>query len=269
MRILLNVLIGAALLTGCGQHATPSAVSDWSPPQNPNPGKILDEGQADASAGRPADALAKYVWFYQNALKYDPAESGVRVSFALSDWAELGETYPPALERLRAFRDEAAEKVRLGNDAILSFDDFVAINEYLKDDASTSDLFAWLDTSKPDTARGFFDRSQPRLLPALVKTKNYGLAGKYIDPNTSFNRILRLYRKLVDHANQRHDSEMKDFQDRDFVVETTTLIAILIIDDRKKDAQQIVDEVARESGLPDFKVEIQKALKGEIPSQVP
>ena len=75
---------------------TTSAVGDWTPPSNPNPDKILREAQDDARAGRYPDALAKHVWFHENALTYAPAMYGVRLSFALSYWVNLGNLYPPA-----------------------------------------------------------------------------------------------------------------------------------------------------------------------------
>ncbi|MEI9962222.1 MAG: hypothetical protein WDM76_14140 [Limisphaerales bacterium] len=42
----------------------------WRPPQNPDPNKILKEAESDTAAGRYTDALAKHVWYHENALKY-------------------------------------------------------------------------------------------------------------------------------------------------------------------------------------------------------
>jgi hypothetical protein len=270
MRYILIVLIGAALIAGCGKRTTSTTISNWTPPQSPNPQKILNEADADARAGQYTNALAKYVWFYQNALKYDPDMRGVRVSFALSSWAQLGESYPPALEQLKAVRDEAAKNVRQGKDSMNAFQDFVAINFTLKDDGNTSDLFTWLDDNKPDVAKEVFDRTQNWLLPALVKTKNYSVCGKYIDPNTSFRQILQLYRTMMEQVNQgRVGNEIKNFANQNFINKTTTLIAILVIDNRKTDVQQIVDKISKESDLPEFKEQINKALSGKVPTQFP
>jgi len=267
MRFIFIVLIEVALMTGCGTHAAPSAVSTWTPPRHPSPEAILNEAEDDARAGRYAIALAKQVWFYQNALKYDPAQSGVRVSFALLDWAQLGEAYPPALEQLKVFRDEAAEHVRHGKDVVSDFGDFVAINEHLDDDHNTSQFFAWLDANKPEMARAVFEPSEQLLLPALVKNKEYILCGKYVDADASFKKILQFYRHMMEHVNQHDDGgDMKTFERQDFINKTTTLIAILIINHRETDAQGIVDKIAKESGLPEFKAEIQRSLNGEPPA---
>jgi len=278
MRYTFIFLIGIVLIIGCSKHSQSSGssnqnsslVSNWTPPENPNPQKIYNEAQADTDAGQYPNALTKYVWFFQSALKYDPAQRGVRVSFVLMSWAKLGESYPPALDKLKAVRDEAEQNVRQGKDVVNAFQDFVAINATLKDDDNTSDFFAWLDANKPDVAKAVFDRTQNWLLPALVKTKKYAVCGKYINPDASFKQILKLYRTMMEQVNQgRVGSEIKDFANQNFINKTTTLIALLSITDRKADAQQIVDKISEESDLPEFKDQIQKALNGQVPTQFP
>jgi hypothetical protein len=266
MKYVWILLIGLALVTGCNRHPVSSA---WTPPQNPDPQKILTEADEDTGARQYTNALAKYVWFYQNALKYDPAMRGVRVSFALSSWERLGEVYPPALDKLKAVRDEAEAKVRQGNDVEAAFEDFVAINGTLKDDDRTSQFFAWLDANRPELAKEAFDRTQNWLLPALIEVKQYQLCSKYIDPKSSFDEILRLYRTTTKHATESKDSSLKNFEDKYFINRTTMLIAVLTVTDRKGDAQQIVDRISKEQGLPEFKTEIEKALNGEVPPPWP
>lgn len=271
MRYILILLMGAALIISCSKqtNASPAAISNWMPPQNPSPQKILNEADADTQAGQYPNALAKYVWFYQNAVKYDAAERGVRVSFALSSWATLGESYPPALDKLKAVRDEAGQNVRQGKDALNAFEDFAAIDSSLKDENKTSDLFVWLDANKPELSKAVFDRTQNWLLPALVIEKQYQLCGKYIDANSSFDQILNLYRMTIKQAATQNDTSLKDFEGQYFINRTATLIALLSITDRKTDAQQIIDRISKEPNLPEFKAEIQKAFSGEIPQPWP
>jgi hypothetical protein len=246
---------------GCGKHAAEPAVASWMPPQNPNPKSILNEAQSDARSGQYASALAKYVWFYKNALKYAPAMRGVRLSFALGYWADLGASYPPALEQLKGARDEAAES---------AFGDFVAINAVLKNDSSTAGLFTWLDANKPAIAKSVFDRDQYWLLLALVKTKNYSLCGRYIDPDASFEQALQLHRTMMEGMVQYHlNGAVKDFSNRELINKSMTLVAVLVIDGRKPDAQRIADKISKEPDLPEFKADIQKALNGEVPAQFP
>lgn len=269
MRYILILLVGAALITSCSKQTNPpSTVSTWTPPQNPNPQEILDDAQADAQAGKYADALAKHVWFYQNALKYDQGLYGVRLSFALSYWIDLGATYPPALEKLKALRDEAETNVREGKNVKDSFHDVKSINEVLKEDAKTVQLFIWLDSNKPDSAKIVFNRAEP----ALIKSKEYRLCGKYIDdPDASFSRNLNLYRKNMELVPKPGfgGKNLQNFAEKNFINETTTLIALLVVNDRKVEAQQIVNTISKEQNIPEFKDEIQKALNGEVPQPWP
>ncbi len=58
-----------------------------------------------------AEALGMFVWYYENILNYFPgAQSGVRNSYCLENWVNLGNVYPPALDKLRQIK---ADKVKL------------------------------------------------------------------------------------------------------------------------------------------------------------
>jgi tetratricopeptide (TPR) repeat protein len=265
----------ALLATGFGSFSRASdstnqithAVANWTPPQNPNPSKILEEAEADAKAGNYANALAKHIWFYENALNYNSGLYGVRLSFALSDWVELGKAYPPALEKLKALRDEAEKNVRVDKKVRDSFVDFAAINGYLKDEAKTDDFFVWLDSNKPDAAKEIFDEARP----ALIKSKNYQLCGKYIKPESFFDEALNLYRENMQLSKKPKfdNGRLQAFARKKFVNDTATLIALLVVNDRKKEAKQIVDRISEEPDLPEFKAEIEKALTGEVPPPWP
>jgi hypothetical protein len=262
MNFFWTLLIGIILIAGCSQH---SAVSKWVPPQNPNPSKILEEAEADNRDGNYANALAKHVWFYQNALKYNEGLYGVRLSFALSDWVELGKVYPPALEKLKAFRDEAESNVRKQTSIRDNFHDFESINKELSEESKTIALFVWLDSNQPNSAKQVFDLAEP----ALVISNEYRLCGKYIDADASFKTALESYRTTSKIAQEKLGKRVQDFADNSFKNETTTLIALLVVNNQKAEAQRIADKIFKESNLPEFKDEIQKALNGEVPPPWP
>ena len=90
---------------------TSRAFAEWQPPEKPDPSTILREAERDMRAGRFEDALAKHVWYHENALKHDDGQTGVRRSFALADWLELGKKHAPALAKLEAYRQEARKQV--------------------------------------------------------------------------------------------------------------------------------------------------------------
>ena len=101
-----------------------SLADDWTPPKNPDPSAIMREAKADTARGNYEVALAKQLWYHNNAVKLKPSQSGVRLSFALSNWLKLGEVYPPALEKMRQIRDETENKIRDENRVRVNFEDF-------------------------------------------------------------------------------------------------------------------------------------------------
>ena len=111
---------------------TVGRADDWTPPENPDPNLILREAKKDASRGDYELALAKQLWYHENAVKLNPSQSGIRRSFALSYWLELGENYPPALEKMRQIRDETKHKIRDPNRVRVRFHDFKALNKTFK-----------------------------------------------------------------------------------------------------------------------------------------
>jgi hypothetical protein len=243
--------------------------ADWTPPKDPNPEKILTEAQDDSRAGRYEDALAKQVWFHENALKYAPAMSGVRLSFALGQWLELGERYPPAMTRLKATRDQAEGAVKEGTDPRHAFLDAAAINRELRDTGRTRNLFLWLDENKPEVARRTYDAAEP----ALIAAKDYRLCGKYLDPDRQFIRDVDLYRTTKNMARgedmKDYAAELEEHSNKMFAQDAATLVALLVLNDRQADADRIAADALKESDYPALKGMIEKALKGELPSPAP
>lgn len=244
-------------------------LADWTPPANPDPDKILDEAQADARTRRYADALAKHVWFHENALKYAPSLGGVRLSFALGYWIKLGDVYPPARQKLKSIRDEDGKKIRDADRDRRIFElfhDYASINRELEDESKTTELFVWLDANKPKAASRVFDVAEN----ALIQSKQYRLCGKYIDPDLNLSRIVRLYR--LDKGlskDKKFGAELGDYTEKSFSHEVATLVALLVINDRKADALRVAEKALKERDDPVFRQELEKAKKGEVPPPWP
>jgi hypothetical protein len=237
-------------------------LAQWKPPAKPDPSKILHEARHDREAGQFADALAKHVWYHENALKYQPAQYGVRLSFALMDWVELGDLYPPALLMLQSIRDTAGKEVREATgdeNSFHIFHDFAAINGALKEQNKTTDLFVWLDANKPKSAKRAFDVAEP----ALIRSKQYRLCGKYIDADRSFEQSVDIYR-----LNKRI-SRGPEFADKMFSNSSATLVALLVLNDRKTDALRIAEKALKELDAAEFKQTLEQAKKGELPPSWP
>lgn len=242
-----------------------STADAWAPAQDPDPQAILQEAYRDAQAKRYDIALAKHRWFHRHALSITPSLYGVRLSFALGSWHELGKAYPPAMEELKEARDVAARRVKQGEDLRQSFHDMAAINRTLGADALTRQAFEALDSSDSEAAKEVFELAQP----ALVRGKAYKLLEKYVDPKKDFAEM----KEAFEHGKQL-GGENKRFQElrlaeRRFTNEAATLVAILVISGRTEEAKEIA--ASAKSALEDtsFHDQIDEALEGTVPEPWP
>jgi hypothetical protein len=255
-------VLAAAALCLLLTNAAPAA---WKPPKDPNPDRILSEARDDTAAGRYADALEKHVWFHENALKYAPAMYGVRLSFALSYWKTLADAYPPALDALKAARDRAAEDVRAGKDVRHSFHDLAAINQTLEENAGTKEVFLWLDSERPRDAEKVFDVAER----SLVEAKEFAVCGKYLDPDDSYSRMARIHQENLRLAKTDLGPELGDFGDRIFAHDAATLVALLVLNDRRPEAERIAQQALLESEDARLKLALDAALDGQLPPLFP
>ncbi|HEY4260994.1 MAG TPA: hypothetical protein VGM98_12570 [Schlesneria sp.] len=244
------------------------AFAEWTPPENPDPHAILQEAKADARAKRYEDALAKHVWFHQNALTFQPALYGVRLSFALEYWMDLGKSYPPAIVKLKSIRDDARRKVLDANLKSVNepFHDFVSINRALDEEPKSKELFVQLDQDKPALAKEVFDLARP----SLINAKAYQLCGKYLEPRSIFDKSkeqFNYYQQPAEDA--KVGDRQRQFGESKFTNEVTTLVALLILNDRKVEAQRFADEAKKEWNNAAFHMALDQALKGIVPKPWP
>lgn len=235
----------------------------WTPPARPDPDAILQDAKADAQAGRYAVALAKHEWFHREVLKIDPAFYGVRLSFALGHWVELGRSYPPALESLKRIREEALRAVLNGQGGFAQFHDFVAINENLDESSRTVDAFLRIDKQNPVLAGTLYDLAEP----ALVEAKEYAVCGRRIQPDEGWARIAYAYatQKTLDGLGPQH----REYVERKFVHDTGQLIALLVLNQRSSEAERVARKARAESEDPTFQAAIDAALTGTLPVPYP
>jgi tetratricopeptide (TPR) repeat protein len=241
------------------------AAREWMPSDHPDPHKILREADEDARRGKYEAALKKYQWFHRNALDIEPALAGVRLSFALSAWRRLGGAYPPALAALTETRDAALESFKRERREG-AFADFVAINRTLGEDSRTAEAFVLLDKEDPEMARQVFGRARP----ALIKAKEYSLCGKYLKPKEDLSRALELYRMNKDSAkDERFGPEFKRFAEESFTNETTTIIALLVVNGREEEAKDVASAAKSERDDSAFHAAVERALQGVVPEPSP
>lgn len=256
--LVLSVLLGSAS----------AMAQQWIPPENPEPQKIRDEADLDIEQGRLGLAAEKYLWYHHNALKYQPSLGGVRLSYALGDWRDLADMYPPALQDMRLVRDRAEESIRGGNDDFSAFQDFVALNDVLRNDGRTIELFKWLDQNNRHLARSVFIVAQD----ALVAGSEYEICEKYIVGRNSFEYALERHEDTVRRFKERYkdepDAPIFESFDMMFARQSSFIIAILVNRDRQSEADAIAERALSLLDDEIHKVQISDALEGIPPERL-
>jgi hypothetical protein len=150
--------------------------------------KALREARQLVKSEQYAAALEKYIWFHDHALDFDRALVGVRLSYAISEWVDLGEVYPPARSALESVRDAKAELLAQGTYDVSLFHDVALINRAFGQVDRTSDLFKSIANADRDVAAKCFNIA----LESLVRMKEFDLARSFIsDPIKEIDHFAR------------------------------------------------------------------------------
>jgi tetratricopeptide (TPR) repeat protein len=187
--------------------------------------KYLSDTKDLAEAGKYKEALERHIWFHDHALEHEPAMYGVRLSFALSSWMEMGEKYPQAIEALVEIRDRKMKLLLEGKDSHELFHDVASINEALGEPEKTVSLFEQVDEKQPKAAKGYWNVAKD----AVIDAKRYDLARKYIgNPVREFIRVKAMY----DHNTSLYDDpriggdRFKAYNENNLVEESLRLIEV-------------------------------------------
>jgi hypothetical protein len=234
----------------------------FSPTTGIQPDDVFRDAVKDAVAGRHQLALEKLVWFHENTIRIQPSLSGVRRSYALRAWKELGDKYPPALTALRRSRDAARHGARnkRGKAAGHCYADFAAINHYLIEEAKTVRLFKWLHKHRPKVARDVYHRTEE----VVARAKEFKLCGAYIDSSKQFARLRMGFRVNMRLARKEFGTEHEEYARKSFSEKTTRLVALLTLNERTKEAKQVVVRAKRVWSNEDFSQQLELAQQGRF-----
>jgi hypothetical protein len=174
--------------------------------------QALNDAQSFARAGDYAKALERHEWYHANALRISPAQYGVRLSFALSYWKNLGDKYPPALASLTALRDNGTQTVLAGTAAPELFHDVVSINRTLGQSGKSVELFKTLDQKQPELARRCLRNVEEALISAGEMELFMKCGG---DPVSLLKKKIGLHQIVAGQISARPGSErsIKSFED--------------------------------------------------------
>jgi hypothetical protein len=197
----------------------------------------LEAAQKLACDGKYEEALQKHIWYHKHALEIDYGQYGVRLSFALSYWVDLGKKYPPALKSLKEIRDEDCARLTAGEQNRDLFHDIVAINEEVGESAATVGLFKKLDAAEPTFASSVAELADKSLFDA----EEFQLEKKYLgDPFVRFAEVKRTLDFGLEFAKAcRTASRSGQAFENNFTQDVVRLIVVLDKTGEHEIAQQI------------------------------
>lgn len=200
--------------------------------------KDLDNIRALTAAGQYQQALEKHLWFHEES-KSSAGMAGVRLSFAISAWIELGQKYPPAIQALTRIRDNDREVLLSGNGGFGNFHDLSAINSGLGDDENTLQLFLLLDKKFPGQAKAYYIVAEN----LLIRNKQYHICAKYIgDPIIKFEGLRHsreLNLSLAKTNSEMSDAFFLEFADKNYIEGVITLIEVLVAINKRAEAEEV------------------------------
>jgi hypothetical protein len=230
---------------------------------DPSPTQVLREAQELARQGKYEEALQKHLWYHEHALEKDPAQTGVRLSFALMDWINLGRKYPKAMKALMEVRDRDEKAVRDGRGGVQQFDDVAAINRRLAERARTVELFKFLREKRPDLAGECYRDVEED----LVDKSEYRLCSEYLkDP---LGRLAKLTdgidvekkRESKDKKKTPKEAQMEQIFERMFLDEINRMLKILSASGRSAEAEQVYAKAVTIFDSESNKASMKKAMK--------
>lgn len=220
----LRILILGALLSACAVSAVDN--SDLQQIR-----KLVEEEKYE-------EALQKHLWFHEESKK-SPGMGGVRLSFALSQWAELGKEYPEALAALTDLRGNHGKALLSGTAGFSEFHEHFAISRTLDQQEKTYSLFKQLHTKHPDIAQGCY-----RVIEKILfEKKDDALCGYYLKDSIKAFEDARHFREIdlaMSRANPSlRNQRFKDNTDKTFVDKTCLLIEVMLNLNRMSEAEKV------------------------------
>ncbi len=245
-----------------------ASAETWSPAlapgAQPDFANILSEAKGCMDQGDYEGALQRLIW-YHNHSRFDPAQAGVRNSFALSDWVELGRRYPKARQALLEIRAADAREFSEGRGYFGLFLEVSSMNRELQEPDATLALFRQVEAGDKKLAQQCFAIVEG----LLVQRGEYEKCLDYLgDPQAAFERIRQSWQQMKNFEEQsaaRREQtkrfqemaktnplyahlpmgpELPKFADNNFVGQARQLIEILVATGNQADAEKIQGEAA-------------------------
>jgi hypothetical protein len=132
----------------------------------------------------------------------------------------------------------------------------------------------WLDHNDSASAQRVYDAAQP----ALVRTRQYSICMKYLDPDKAMQSAARFFASaknipepdvgLIARLFGANPSSAT-FAEKDFLNRSTTIVALLAVNGQQSRAEEMARRAEAIHSSAQLQAAMQNALKGIVPDPWP
>lgn len=167
-------------------------------------------------------ALEAHQYFFEESKK-SSGMGGVRVSFALASWAQLGSVYPPALIALSKISSDHKASILSGKGSFYIFQEYQAINSYIGKNNETLETFLEADRKFPTQAKDYY-------LPVkelLISAGKFDIIKKYFnDPIYEYELIRNERERALSQLRQKVAGYNVESINSEFQVKVKALLEV-------------------------------------------
>jgi hypothetical protein len=184
-------------------------------------------------------ALEAHQYFFEESKK-SSGMGGVRVSFALSSWAQLGSVYPPALIALSKIASEHKALILSGKGSFYIFQEYHSINSYIGKNSETLETFLTADKKYPSQAKDYY----LSVKELLISEGKFDIIKKYAnDPIYEYESIRNERERALSQLRQKVAGNTIEAINSEFEVKVKGLIEVT----QKIGMQAEAEEIKRRS----------------------
>ena len=184
-------------------------------------------------------ALEAHQYFFEES-KTSSGMGGVRVSFALASWAQLGSVYPPALIALSNIASEHKALILSGKGSFKIFQEYQAINRCIGKNSETLETFLTVDKNYPSQAPDYYLSAKE----LLISEGKFDIIKKYLnDPIYEYESIRYERERSLSSVRKKVKGYTIESINSDFDVKVKDLIVVT----QKIGMQAEAEEIKRRS----------------------
>ena len=184
-------------------------------------------------------ALEAHQYFFEESKK-SSGMGGVRVSFALASWAQLGSVYPPALIALSKISEEHKFLILSGKGTFYIFQEYQSINSYIGKNNETLETFLTADKKFPSQATEYYLSAKE----LLIAEKKFDIIKKYAnDPIYEYESIRNDRERSLSQLRKKSTGYNIASINSEFEAKVKTLINVTL----KIGLQEEAEEIKRRS----------------------